>query len=148
MEIAKDNAFHILTVCFLSCSSPYKGLENNKLKNFNKSHLTSILCAFRVDDNSGTAEQDLKPWIWGFSLVNRCSLCLVIHQTKDFQKSCASPLSYCFWAGRSSCLLPLCLEEAVAFASNSLCVKLIFYILLFHLHSQLVLTPEENQESM
>lgn len=138
--------------CFSHFQSPflilllfYKGLEDNKLTDFNKRRLISLLCAFTVDDN---LEQDLKPWIWGSSLGNICSLCLVIHQTKDFQKSCASPLSYCFCAGRSSCLLPLCLEEAVAFASNSLCVKLIFYLLLFHLHSQLVLMPQENQESM
>lgn len=59
MEIAKDNASHILKVCFLSCSSCYKGLEDNKLTNLNKSHLTSLLCAFIVVDNM---EQQSKIW--------------------------------------------------------------------------------------
>lgn len=51
LEIAKDNAFHILTVHFLSCSSCCKGLEDNILTHLNKSRLTSHLCAFTVDDN-------------------------------------------------------------------------------------------------
>lgn len=121
-EVAKDNASHVLAVSFWSSPSCYKGLSDNKLANCYGNNLISLLFAFTVGDTGEQQSTDQRSWFWGSCLVSLGSPCLVIHQTKDFQESCANPLSYRFWAGSSSCLLPLCPEEAMAFASNSLCV--------------------------
>lgn len=122
LKAAKDNASYIHTVKFLSCTSCYKELSDNKLTNcYKKSSDIAPVCIYS-GWQWGTAERESKILVWGPCLISIDSLCLVIHQTKDFPQSCANPLSYCFWAGSSSCLLPLCPEEAMAFASKSLCV--------------------------